>query len=171
MVGARGVTGQSDLPPLVDKRLTKRFDIGLFSDPGHFDLLELQFAPDEPRGESAETSDPRTEAWLAVQAGDYDAAVYFPPDFGDRMEQFKQANLERLERAKEARADSGAAEFGAPTQGPTPEIIFTTANEKSQIAFARLFEVLQNWRQESRIRLIARNDRSTLMVLADILFS
>jgi len=147
MVGAKGVSDAADLPSLVDPQRMNRFDVRLFSDPVQVGLLELSFAPEEPRDGPEEREEPWRAARRAVQAGEYDAAVFFPPDFVERMQRFQRANRSRLEE-KTSPAEATEPEDPLPLAVPEPKIIFSTANEKSQIAFARLFDVLQNWRQE-----------------------
>ena len=153
VVGARDL---AHLPPLVENR---QFAARLFnhSDQARRDgadrvgLLEVHFARDEPEGPDRKRSNPRAEAAGAIQAGQYDAAVYFPPDFADRLEAFREALRPGTHRPEEPEETDPTAETPA-AQGtpsvPRPEIIYSTANERSQIAFARLFSVLERWRQE-----------------------
>ena len=83
---------------------------------------------------------PRPMAW-SVQAS-YEAALYFPADFSSRLDAFRKAIRNRTDNRK-----TGRAEAGPPVrlEVPSPEIIYTTANDKSQIAFARLSDVLRHW--------------------------
>ena len=81
------------------------------------------------------------EARLQVQAGRYDAALYFPPNFAERLGYFRRA-IE--DRARNGQGENAAASEDLFTM-PKPEIIYSTANEKSQIAFTRLSEVLRQW--------------------------
>lgn len=148
VVGARDL---EDLPPLFENQ---QFAPRLFSDPSQRDLLELQFAP------RAKAEDSRAMARRAVQDGQYDAAVYFPPDFADRLEAFRAAIRRRAALQREARgsaaeddaqpsaATDAPVNLDVPLQVPSPEIIHTTANEKSQIAFARLSEALRRWTED-----------------------
>jgi sodium transport system permease protein len=154
VIGAKGLT---DLPPLLEN---KQFCPALFDNPDRARLLKVYFAPDEPRGEAREMSDPlgdelRNGAREAVAARRYDAALYFPPDFADRLETLRQAIRDRVER-------DGQDENGPPSAAgvrgdvPSPEIIYTTANESSQIAFVRLSRVLERWTEEiGRTNLVA----------------
>jgi sodium transport system permease protein len=137
IMDARDVDG---LPPLFEKN---RFAPQLFSDPERAGLLELDFAPESPKGgESAEKADPLADARRRVDAGEYDAVLYFPPNFARRLEHFRKTIEDRASKSDGANA-SDAAESGSPF--PKPEIIYTTANEKSQIAFSRLSEALRQW--------------------------
>lgn len=138
-----GAEGLADLPPLVEGR---GFSRQLFSDPSKAALLELHLAPDQPPGD---TKDPKpipdrfAEARRAVRAGEYDVALYFHEGFADEMKDYRAA-IERWTR----RATQG--ESGQVPELPHPKIIYTTANEKSQIAFLRLSAVLDRWHEEVR---------------------
>ncbi len=123
VVGAGNVP---DDPPLV---VNNRFAADLFEKPENADLLELDFFPAEPQ-DGRQPLDPREEARRAVKAGRYDAAIYFPDDFARALELVRRTIEER-----------GARQVKVPQ----PEIIYTTANETSQITFARLSGVLNRW--------------------------
>jgi len=118
-------------PPLLDK---DRFAEDLFSDPQKARLLEVRWARRElpARGSPAQQV---AEARRAVQAGQFDVALYFPDDFVQRLAKFRAAIARRQS------PDAAAA----PSEVPSPEIIYTTANDRSQIAFARLAEILRRW--------------------------
>jgi sodium transport system permease protein len=79
-----------------------------------------------------------------VLAGQFDAAVSFPADFAQRLTEYRQA-LRKL--AKQIPANRPKDPEAMPPL-PKPQIIYTTANERSQIAFARLSMVLENWAEE-----------------------
>ncbi len=114
------------LPPLAD---ATGFDRRLFPDDSQdAELLKLVFSPQLSLSGSA---DGREAARRAVQSGNCDAALYFPPEFAARLAEFQKAVLRR-----------DASKLPAV---PSPEIIYTTANERSQIASARLHAALQNW--------------------------
>ena len=136
VLGAPEVHDLADLPPLFDD---ERFATELFSNPEKVDLLELTFAPrltasDPPLRESEdEISD--AEARLALQQGDFQVIVSFPPDFAERLKQFRA----RLHEQAAERPDGDAV------QVPSPKIYYNTASEKSQIAYARVSHVLENW--------------------------
>ena len=131
-----------DLPPLFEDQ---RFSSALFSDADRADLLEPCFAADEPKenndGRPCSLSDPLENARLQVQSGRYDAALYFPPNFAERLSRFRQTIQDR---AHNSQSGAVAAEEDSLAV-PKPEIISSTANEKSQIAYARLSEVLRQW--------------------------
>ncbi|MGA2797421.1 MAG: ABC transporter permease subunit/CPBP intramembrane protease [Thermoguttaceae bacterium] len=128
-----------NLPPLFENQ---QFAAQLFTDPDRADLLELHFAPDEPRGNIADKTDPLEDARRQVQAGQYDAALYFPPNFAERLGYFQQAIQERVRNPQGQNVTAAQENL---LSMPKPEIIYSTANEKSQIAFTRLSEVLRQW--------------------------
>jgi len=129
----------AERPQLFDKQ---QFSKQLFADPGRTSLLELHFAAEEPTLRDLPLSKARAEADSLVRAGKYEAALYFPPDFSARLAAFRKAIRERTENRK---ADHAATSPRVRLEVPSPEIIYTTANDKSQIAFARLSEVLRHW--------------------------
>ncbi|NLY03198.1 MAG: CPBP family intramembrane metalloprotease [Rhodopirellula sp.] len=141
VVGARDPVG---LPPLFED---DRFALELFTDPAKIGLIEVEFASVEPRQRDEAASllvYSQEQARSAVIAGEYDAALYFPADFADRLEAFRDA-IE--ERARRKASDTDSAEIEVPLQIPSPDIIYNTANEKSQIAFVRLSELLRRWKE------------------------
>jgi sodium transport system permease protein len=144
VVGARML---ADLPPLVEN---KRFAARLFADPAEQELLELSFAPDEPRPGAGRPptrggEDARTAAWRAVQAGEFDAALCFPDDFAQRLQLFRQAIRERLDPATESDQAASAARVPPDLQVPSPVIIYSTATRRSVTAYTRLADVLRRW--------------------------
>ena len=128
-----------NLPPLFENQ---QFATQLFTDPERAGLLELHFAPEEPTGNIADKTDPLEDARRQVQAAQYDAALYFPPNFAERLGYFQQAIQERVRNPQGKYAPAAQDDF---LSMPKPEIIYSTANEKSQIAFTRLSEVLRQW--------------------------
>jgi len=134
VVGARDL---SEDPPLI---VNARFAEELFNEANDAALLELHFARSEPPA-TGEMPDPCAAARRAVRSGRYDAAICFPDNFGKAMASVRRA-------VEEGRVEGIAVR--------RPEIIYTTANEKSQIAFVRLSRVLDRWAQNvGRKNLIA----------------
>jgi sodium transport system permease protein len=128
------VLGASNLPadpPLV---VDGRFAEDLFSAPGDADLLALRFDGVGANGIAA-SPPPRLREEIArgVREGRYDAAVFFPRGFGRSLEALRQAIRE-----------GGTSRIAVPR----PEIIYTTADEKSEIAFVRVSRVLDRWTQK-----------------------
>lgn len=144
-----GAEKQAISPPLFRHR---QFLATLFVDPRTANLIELHFAPQEPKDGSA-SFDAREDARAQVQLGAYDAALYFPPDFAARLEAFRKSIADRsAEPIDKTRKPKGggqrppAARRAALYAGvPSPEIIYSTASDKSQIACIRISEVLNRW--------------------------
>jgi sodium transport system permease protein len=114
-----GAEQLAGLPPLVEKT---QFAAGLFSDAERAALLTVeQFQPQKDTADDGL----RMQANQAVQKGRCDAALLFPRDFSKRV-----------------------AARAAGDDVPQPEIIFTTATDRSQIAQARLAEVLRRWNEQ-----------------------
>ncbi|MEX2174364.1 MAG: ABC transporter permease subunit/CPBP intramembrane protease [Pirellulaceae bacterium] len=78
----------------------------------------------------------RAETQADIEAGRYDAVVYFPPDFADRLAQFRGTL-----------PPAGSAESHRLEAIPQPEILHDTANEKSKVARDRVENVLRRWRE------------------------
>ncbi len=124
------VVGEPELPGLPALLEKNRFARDLFPerDPAARDLLEVT---------SAESQGP-IEARREMQEGGYDVVVYFPRDFGDRLQAFRQRLM----------ADrSSGADPPADKEVPPINIYSNKAQEKSEIAHRRVFEVLEHWRE------------------------
>ncbi len=140
IAGAREVTGDAALPPLL---INGRFADYLFEgNPTRSRLLEVEFKPpqddsatDTPRGEITEQ-----QAIDWVRQGVYEVVVIFPPDFTNQLEQYRQ----RLVQIREGtQGDDAAADLMVRVPGPS--IYHNSANEKSQIAYLRISQVLDRW--------------------------
>ncbi|MGA2033383.1 MAG: ABC transporter permease subunit/CPBP intramembrane protease [Thermoguttaceae bacterium] len=93
---------------------------------------------------SSSPSDTRDAARQAVAEGRWDAALLFPADFGRRLQQFRH-DLQRSSRRRAAKIGTAATEEKEFPTLPAPEIIYTTANDRSQITCARLGAVMRSW--------------------------
>ena len=142
------VLGANNLPkepPLIENG---RFSADLFDNgknkKKNAELLKLTFAPDEPRNDLPNVPRSVEEARRAVQAGQYDAALVVPADFADVL----------LEKYVKRKPDASLPSGRRPSlpakldEGLEPDIIYTTANEKSDTAYRRLSMVLAKWRQK-----------------------
>ncbi len=132
IAGASGLMGREDLPPLLDPEDSSRFDVALFADAGQDRLLDVTPFSDEPTRLSQPAKDVSEQVRELVRDGKYDGAVVLPVDLAEKLAEFRRA----IE-----------AEETAPRVEVKPEIVYSTANEKSQIAFARLYPVLNRWAQ------------------------
>jgi len=130
VVGAGSLTESSEL--FEDQCFAKH----LFADPK---LLKLHFAPDKPKTDRALAE---ADVNAQVQSGDYEAALYFPPDFSTRLDAFRK-NL--ADRAKDRAAGRTNVRLISTLEVPSPKIFHNTAHDKSQLARKRLAEVLRRW--------------------------
>jgi sodium transport system permease protein len=96
-------------------------------------LLELEVRPSLSTGEAP--ADVIAEAQRLIDRGEYDAVVYFPESFRERLEAY-QADVDR--------------DAQSPTQAdaipPSPQVYFNAAKDKSRVAHDRMTTVLRRWR-------------------------
>lgn len=120
-------------PQLVDGQ---QFAARWFSSPQQVGLLELV-----PAGDAEGIGEGRTDlGQKAVEQGRFEAMVYFPHDFAQRLEAFQENLRER--RASQAEAQGEVLEV------PAPELYYNTAKEKSQLAYVRMSQILERWSDE-----------------------
>lgn len=124
------------LPPLV---VDGQFDERLFSDASRARLIQLDSAAVWPQ--FREMGDLAAAAREGIREGAFEAVVHFPPDFAQRLAGFQEL-LKQRNRQPEDEAAREALEV------PGPEVYFNTAKEKSQLAFLRVSQVLERWREE-----------------------
>ncbi len=128
-----GLPKLDDFPPLVDG---DRFAAEWLADPQQARLFQLSFAAEDAAGE--ESSEQVAERCReAVQHDQYEAIVVFPPDFATQLQRFRTQLMDRT-------AESGQLVATAPSV-PRPAIYYSTANEKSQLAFDRVSNILRGW--------------------------
>lgn len=140
VLGAKELGNQA--PPLFEGG---GFAAMLFSDPRRgANLLDLHFAEDELSALASEDLDPLVLAQDQVLAGRFDAAIQFPHDFAERLEAYRTY----IRQHGHADLEHKLADDKKIPEIPQPKIIYTTANERSQIANARLASVLENWSTE-----------------------
>ncbi|HZN33176.1 MAG TPA: ABC transporter permease subunit/CPBP intramembrane protease [Pirellulaceae bacterium] len=94
-------------------------------------LLELELTPAAGRS----PTEVQAEVQRELREGAFDAAVYFPPDFARRLQDFRRT----LPAATGAGGDAGKV--------PQPQIFFNTASDKSKVATGRVEAVLHQWRE------------------------
>jgi sodium transport system permease protein len=130
IVGAEQLEG---LPALVEQADgEKRIAASLFTDASRAKQIKLHERPAPKTGDAAATDELRR----LVQEGEFDVVIFFPPDFRQRLNEFSQS----LEQHQE-----GEAPAGAP-QVPSPDLFYSAAKEKSQLAYARVYELINRWR-------------------------
>lgn len=129
------VIGRESLPEKPELIVADRFAERLFVDPEKVDLLELTF---EAPGFSPDMTEEQIaqRARAAVESGEFEAVVFVPSDFGARLAAFR----DKLRDSPTAGHDMSDV--------PSPEIYFSTAKEKSQLAYIRVEQVLDHWTQE-----------------------
>ena len=145
--GAGGRGREAERPAAAVRR-TSSFADNLFADPERARLLELTLCADEPPAGADADAIARADADREVQSGQYEAALYFPPDFASRSTPSARPSAARAESQRAAGKRRCRRRNVPPAKCPVPEIIYSTANDKSQIAFARLSDVLQRWTEQ-----------------------
>lgn len=123
-----GVKELPDSPRLIDGN---HFDAAWFSTPQRAALLDVTVSPAKSR---AHDEDQFAEAREAVERGEYEAVIYFPPGFGRHLRELRES-MARHE------VDAAADKLKVPD----PDVYYNTAKEKSQITFARVSQVLSRW--------------------------
>lgn len=125
-----------------DEAKTVHFADELFDDAKEVRLLQLKLEADK--------SESRQQAIDAarelVHSEKYEAVVYFPPDFNERLEEFRRS-LGTSDDGGVGAAKPGEkkVEGEKPKEIPHPELVYNTAKEKSQLAYVRLKQVLDAW--------------------------
>lgn len=102
-------------------------------------LLTLELV----QGGQASLEATKAAAERDIQAGVCDAVVFFPPDFADRLSDFRETLPAVVEDRTVAESDLG----GLTDEVPQPEIFFNTASDKSRIASDRVEAILRRWRE------------------------
>ena len=98
-------------------------------------LLDLEIDAELPS--QIKPQDLRRVAEQHIKAGDYDAVVYFPPDFARQLAEF----------GRQIQDQDASDNTTPPVSVPEPQIFVNSATDKSRIAHDRLSGVLAAWRQ------------------------
>ncbi|HEV2970250.1 MAG TPA: ABC transporter permease subunit/CPBP intramembrane protease [Pirellulales bacterium] len=101
------------------------------------DLLDLDVQSPDDLHLSDDPAKSAGEIRRRIHDADYDVVVYFPADFSSRLEQFRQELVHR--------AESSVKRAAPALDVPSPELYYNSAKEKSQIAFARVSQVIGKW--------------------------
>jgi sodium transport system permease protein len=156
VVGAAELIRSNELPVLFTEN--GRFSPALWPKDGETAarLLEVELASEEPTGTAGGSDSGIEQARDAVLKGKAEVAVYFPPDFVDRMLEFRARLMQRgptgpggsSEHGGRGRAavESGAEPDTAAAEAPGPIVFYNTARETSEIALARVDYVLARWK-------------------------
>ncbi|HWA99120.1 MAG TPA: ABC transporter permease subunit/CPBP intramembrane protease [Pirellulales bacterium] len=127
-----------DNPRLIDG---DHFASAWVTDPHASSLLQLVLSDETyPPGAGALAS-AQAEARRWVEAGKYEAIIWVPADFGERLTAFR----EHLRRSV-AEGKTNESSINDPTI-PSPVVFYSTAKEKSALAYLRVEQVLDRWSQ------------------------
>ncbi len=142
VVGEDELTQHDWLPPLLGTEESDRqFDSALFvnrpDELASLKLVDIEATQSEDLSEQATaTTNPLDAARDALDRGEVQVVLYFPPGFGERLDAAREALIHRASNPKTTE----------PTQLPEPQIFFNSAKEKSRIAQMRVERVLSIWR-------------------------
>jgi sodium transport system permease protein len=161
-----GADALPDDPPLL---VGDHFAASLYSGPQ--ELLTLQIEKSLADGSSDDAGDKNAQPTPAlsqseieaaaqrdIRDGKYDLLVYFPPDFNERLAEFRQKLVAR--QTSDGDADSEAADADdslTVDQVPGPQLFKNTAIERSQLAHDRVAPILGSWRES----IVGENLRQT----------
>jgi sodium transport system permease protein len=137
------VLGASDGNVLSGLFAGDRFALELFAQSDQAKLIIVQRESDAPKTGNEAERNTREYAWRQVSSGAYDAALYFPPDFTRRLQDVQRSIRQRSKTNKIS--PSSKEEENLTASIPQPDIISSTANEKSKIAALRLRGTLRRW--------------------------
>ncbi len=162
VLGSEHLAQCGDLPPLFDEQSTTLFHPSLFSEPRRQRLLRIVRPAELGLYPHPEPQKLRSEVEELIASGRVDVAVWFPPGFGcfgvgPRRPPQDPENLTPLR--SETESDRGVlppdSSTAAGEQPAGPEILYSTASDRSQIAYGRLQAVLDRWREQCRRRQLA----------------
>lgn len=150
-------------PPLIEG---DQFAAWLFTDPKAAEKLKLFFHPDvgqpprtvaenvgqPPPAVTDDSTQPRAaviqrqldqwkKARALVQAGAYEAAIYFPPDFTDQLEALRKSITLR----REALAAGESPDNMPEPNVPHPKQFSNGGNQKSLLVSIRINDLVQRW--------------------------
>jgi sodium transport system permease protein len=128
-----------------------------FCTPEEAQVIALHVAHASPNSDGAPAA-LKTFAQRQIESGRFDAVVYFPPQFADKLADFR-----RQIEAGELKAGDPPATIGEKSSTPIaappqPTIFVNMASDKSRIAKSRLEMVLARWRQAIVNRNLAARD-------------
>lgn len=141
------VMGAGQLPPapalteeIADEEAKKpvtRFAADLFRKPDRPEAMTVRLAGKDHVAATSDGQSVDEFARTAVQQGDYEVVVLFPPDFTQRIDEFRS----RLAEHRQV----GAGSDDLPLDVPSPLIYYNSARDKSVITNRRVQEVLHRW--------------------------
>ncbi len=126
--------GEASLPKEPPLIVDGQFSLQWFIAAEKADLIELSHDETDPDSNSTQE-----RASKLVTSGEYDAVVVVPADFAQQLAAFRES-IKHVSATP--RKNSASPEV------PSPQVYFNTAKEKSQIAFFRVSQVLNNWKED-----------------------
>ncbi len=132
------------LPPLLNDK-GDQFAGDLFDDPTLAEKIELVAPADFPNVDFGDDAASRDAAALTLlEEGRIEAALIFPPGFDEHLQDIRAATVER-----NVSGDGAVVE---------PEILYKSADDKSQVAHLRVYQILRRWRDLVTERNLAESD-------------
>jgi sodium transport system permease protein len=132
------VVGKPDLeglPPLFDgDQFKERWLAETDKKKSH--LYKITFRPYADVADARDAGKVERDIREEVQRGDYQIAVEFPANFRQKLDALRTELADR-EKSPEAEPE--------PLNVPKPKIVYTTANEKSRLAYIRVVTALRTW--------------------------
>lgn len=128
-----GLPNMPELPPLAKN---DAFDPRWLPEAGQGQgqLFKLQFRPHDAGLVAEGEAGLESLARNAIDGKQFQAVLVFPRNFAEQLERYRQRVL--------AREMNGGA---APPEIPRPKLFYSDAEEKSQMAFARVTDVTRRW--------------------------
>ena len=141
VLGAEELAVLSDLPPLVEE---DRFSAALFDEARMANLVHVELRPNVPvdaEADDSEAAERQIErARGEVREGTFQLLLQIPPGFGQQLRQFHEALV------AQAAAPGTNILVGDDWQAPKPTVYYSSSNQKSQVASARVQRILDRWR-------------------------
>ncbi len=125
--------GAENLPSEPTLLINDGFRRDLLTQPTDASLYDIEMHPVQPGDEIAEVAN------KAVSSGQYDAVIYFSPEFCEQASRYTSGEESVAEL--EAEASDAGKELG-------PELFFDVSKDKSRVAYDRLAAVLIRWRSQ-----------------------
>ena len=145
------VVGDAQLPDVTPLVLNSSVNPDLLAE-GEARLFDLSF---DGTDAEIDLSDPETigvQTRQLISDGKCDVVLYFPSDFGERLEEFRTTLRER------AGGESEPDDVGRAPHVPSPLLYYNLSSEKSQLAYVRMLDLLERWRstiQRENVELIS----------------
>lgn len=135
-----GGEGLPEQPQLV---INNRFALPFCRDANEANSMEVVVQQSSKQLSPEETIQRATQA---VESGDYDAVVYFAPDFAERLAEFQDQTAQRGTHRPPSHEEKNLNDW--IIQIPHPQIIVDTVRDESRVAQERVSTILRRWRQE-----------------------